>query len=132
MILKKPDEEFVKEGAEKITDKEVEKVVTKSEEIKKKFVAPGPLRRFIDDGKLMIAFVKDYWARRYRQIPYGIIGAIVFTLIYVFNPFDLIPDVLPIIGEVDDVAVMSACMMLVERDLHKYKTWKLAQQEKTN
>ena len=29
----KADEEFVKEGAEKITDKDVEKVVDKSEEI---------------------------------------------------------------------------------------------------
>ena len=127
MVLKKPDEEFVKEGAQKITDKDVEKVVTKSEEIKKKFVVPGPLQRFIDDGKLLIAVVKDYWAGIYRQVPYGAIAAIVFTLIYVFNPFDLVPDILPIIGELDDVAVVSACLILVEQDLHKYRNWKLSQ-----
>ena len=118
------DEEFVKEGAKKMTDKDVEKVVNRSEEIKKKFTPYGPLKRFINDGKLLIAMVKDYWRKIYRQTPYGTIGAIVFTLIYVLNPFDLVPDMLPLIGQVDDVAVMGACLILVEQDLHKYKDWK--------
>jgi uncharacterized membrane protein YkvA (DUF1232 family) len=121
------DEEFVKEGAKKMTDKEVEKVVDKSEEIKKKFTVYGPLKRFIDDAKLLIAMVKDYWRKSYRQTPFGVIGAIVFTLIYVLNPFDLVPDVLPILGQVDDASVVAACLMLVERDLHKYANWKEAQ-----
>ena len=127
MKATKIEEEFVKEGAEKMTDKDVEKVVVKSEDIQKKFTAKGPLARFIEDGRLLIAMVKDYWNKSYRQVPFGTIGAIVFTLIYVLNPFDLVPDVLPIIGEVDDVAVMGACLMLVEKDLHKYKDWKQGQ-----
>src|SRR4030067_191350 len=94
--IEKAEEEFVKEGGKKITDKEIEKVVNKSDEIQKKFQSKGPLKRFIDDGQLLLAVVKDYWSKKYRRVPYGIIGAIVFTLIYVFNPFDLIPDVLPI------------------------------------
>jgi uncharacterized membrane protein YkvA (DUF1232 family) len=126
-MLNKPDEEFVKEGAQKVTEKEVEKVVNKSEEIKQKFNTKGPLARFIEDGKLLIAVVKDYWAGKYRQIPYGAIASIVFSLIYVLNPFDLMPDMLPLIGQVDDVAVMGACLMLVEQDLHKYKDWKQGQ-----
>jgi len=118
------EEEFVKEGAKKMTDKDVEKVVDKSEEIKKKFTIYGPLKRFIDDAKLLLALVKDYWRKSYRQTPFGVIGAIVFTLIYVLNPFDLVPDVLPIVGQVDDAAVFAACLMLIERDLNKYKKWK--------
>ena len=121
------DEDFVKAGAKKMTDKDVEKVVSRSEEIKKKFTPYGPLKRFIDDAKLLLAMVKDYWRKIYRQTPYGTIGAIVFTLIYVLNPFDLVPDVLPIIGEVDDAAVLTACLMLIERDLNQYKKWKEGQ-----
>ena len=117
-------EEFVKEGAKKMTDKDVEKVVNKSEEIKKKFTVYGPLKRFIDDAELLIALVKDYWRKSYRQTPFGVIGAIVFSLIYVFNPFDLVPDVLPILGQVDDASVLTACLILIERDLSKYKKWK--------
>ncbi len=126
-MLNKPDEEFVKEGAQKVTEKDVEKVINKSEEIKKKFSTKGPLARFIEDGQLLIAIVKDYWSGTYRQIPYGVIASIVFTLIYVLNPFDLIPDFLPLIGQIDDVAVMGACLILVEKDLHKYKNWKQGQ-----
>jgi uncharacterized membrane protein YkvA (DUF1232 family) len=117
-------EEFVKEGAKKMTEKDVEKVVDKSEEIKKKFTIYGPLKRFIDDAKLLIALVKDYWRKSYRQVPFGVIGAIVFSLIYVFNPFDLVPDVIPILGQVDDASVIAACLMLIERDLRKYQKWK--------
>ena len=120
----KAEEEFVKQGAEKMTEKDVEKVVVKSEDIQKKFAARGPLKRFIEDAKLLIAMVRDYWKRNYREVPFGTIGAIAFTLLYVLNPFDLVPDVLPIIGEVDDVMVMTAGLMLVEGDLHKYRKWK--------
>ena len=128
-MLNKAEEEFVKQGAEKVTDKEVEKVVNKSEEIKKKFTGHGPLSRFIEDGKLLLSIVRDYWSGGYRQVPYGTIAASAFTLIYVLNPLDLVPDVLPVIGQVDDVAVVSACLLLLEHDLHKYKDWKLGQEK---
>jgi uncharacterized membrane protein YkvA (DUF1232 family) len=125
--MDKPNEEYVKVVAQKVTEKDLEKVVNKSEEIRRKFSAKGPLARFIEDGQLLIAIVKDYWSGRYRQIPFGVIASIVFTLIYILNPFDLVPDVLPVIGQVDDAAVMGACLMLVEQDLQKYKVWKQAQ-----
>ncbi|MBI5351595.1 MAG: DUF1232 domain-containing protein [Chloroflexi bacterium] len=125
----KPSEELIKEGAQNVTEKDVEKVINKSEEIQKKFSARGPLARFIEDGKLLIAIVKDYWAGAYRQVPYGVIASSVFTLIYVLNPFDMVPDVLPVIGQLDDVAVMGACLILIEQDLHKYKDWKEGRKE---
>ena len=126
-MFKKPDEEFVKEGAEEITPKDIEKVVEKSEDIQKKFSARGPLKRFIVDARLLTALVKDWRAGKYRQALYGTIAAVVFTLLYVFNPFDLVPDVLPFIGVVDDATVIGACLMLVERDLSKYRSWKEGQ-----
>ncbi len=125
--MNKPNEEYIKEGAQKVTEKDLEKVVNKSEEIRRKFSAKGPLARFIEDGQLLIAIVKDYWSGTYRQIPFGVIASIVFTLIYVLNPFDLVPDVLPVIGQLDDAAVMGACLMLVEQDFEKYKDWKQGQ-----
>lgn len=135
-MLNKPSEEsvpqkygetIIKDGAKNVTQNDVEKVVNKSEEIQKKFSAKGPLSRFIDDGKLLISIVKDYWAGTYRQVPYGAIASMVFSLIYVLNPFDIVPDMLPLIGQLDDVAVMGACLILVEQDLYKYKNWKEGQ-----
>ncbi len=129
--IEKAEEEFVREGAQKITDKEIEKVVAKSEDIRKKFYTRGPLTRFVEDGRLFIAFVRDYWSKRYRRVPFGIIAAIVFTLIYVFNPLDLVPDVLPVIGQLDDAAVFGACLLMVEQDLLSYKKWRTDQPQIT-
>ena len=124
MVFKKPDEEFVKEGAEKITPEDIKTAAERSEEIDKQFSARGPLKRFIEDGKLLGALIKDWRTGKYRQALYGTIAAAAFALIYVFNPFDLVPDVLPFIGAVDDAAVIGACLMLIERDLRQYRSWK--------
>lgn len=121
------NDKFIKEGARKITDEDVEKVVNKADDIKKKFTLPGPLHHFIEDAQLLLALVKDYRAGKYRRIPYWIIAAIVFTLIYVFNPLDLVPDVLPWVGVIDDATVVAACLMLVEQDLASYKKWRAGQ-----
>jgi uncharacterized membrane protein YkvA (DUF1232 family) len=126
-MFKKPDKEFVREGAEEVTPKDIDTVVEKSEDIKEKFSARGPLKRFIVDARLLTALVKDWRAGKYRQALYGTIAAVAFALLYVFNPFDLVPDVLPFVGALDDATVIGACLMLVERDLNKYRTWKEGQ-----
>ncbi len=124
MESSKVGEEIIKEGSPKIQEKDIVKVVNKSQEIEKKFSTGGPLHRFIEDGQLLIAVIRDYWTGKYRKLPWGTVAAIAFTLLYVFDPLDLVPDVLPIIGEVDDAAVVGACLFLVERDLLAYKQWK--------
>jgi uncharacterized membrane protein YkvA (DUF1232 family) len=120
-------EEYVKDGAEKVTPREIEKVVEHADEIRQQFQSRGPLKRFIEDSKMLTALIKDYRQGNYRGALVGTIAAAVFALIYVFNPFDIIPDVLPFIGAVDDASVIAACLMLVERDLFKYRDWKIKQ-----
>src|SRR5688500_5887699 len=128
-MFNKPSEEFVKEGAQKVTEKDIEEVATKSEEIEEKFKARGPLKRFIEDYRVLKELIKDYRGGRYRQALYGTIAAAAFALLDVFNPFDLLPDVLPIIGVLDDASVVTAWLMLIERDLSKYRNWKVRQIE---
>lgn len=126
-MFEKSGQEYVKEGAEKVTAQDIDKVADKSEEIKDQFRSRGPLKRFIEDGKALTALIKDWRAGRYRQALYGTIAAVAFALLYVFNPFDLLPDVLPFVGALDDATVIGALLMLVERDLKKYRAWKETQ-----
>jgi len=117
---------LIRAGARGVSESDIEKVVARSDEIKKKFNPGGPLRRFFLDGQLLLGMIKDYWSRTYRHVPVGVVGAVVFTMLYVFNPLDLMPDVLPIVGQLDDAALVAACLMLVEHDLRAYQAWKTA------
>lgn len=120
------DEEFVKKGAQNIDEEDVQKVLDREKEIKDKFKKKGPLGRFIEDVKLLFSLVGDYWNGNYREIPWWAMSAIVFALLYVFNPVDFIPDFIPFVGYVDDAAVVGLCLNLVEKELHKYNEWKIA------
>jgi uncharacterized membrane protein YkvA (DUF1232 family) len=126
-MLRKPDEEFVREGAEKVTDQDIEKVAESADDIRKQFSARGPLKRFIEDGRMLTALVRDWRAGNYRGVLEWTIAAAAFALIYVLNPFDIVPDVLPFVGAVDDASVIAACLMLIERDLYKYREWRINQ-----
>ena len=126
-MFKKPDQEYVREGAEKVTPQDIQTVDERAEDIKKQFSARGPLKRFIEDGKVLTALIRDWRAGKYRQALYGTIAAVAFALLYVFNPFDLVPDFLPFVGVLDDATVIGALLMLVERDLKKYRIWKEGQ-----
>lgn len=120
-------EEYVKSGAEKVTSQDIEKVVEHADEIRQQFKSRGPLRRFVEDGKMLVSLLKDYRRGTYRAALFGTIAAAAFALIYVFNPFDLVPDVLPFVGAIDDASVIAACLMLIERDLVKYRNWRASQ-----
>lgn len=111
----------------KVTEEDLDTVLNKQKEIEDKFKTGGPLGRYIEDLKLLFAIVKDYVNGSYREIPWYSIAAIVAALLYVLTPIDLIPDVIPVIGLVDDAFVVAACLSMIENDLHKYKEWKLKQ-----
>jgi uncharacterized membrane protein YkvA (DUF1232 family) len=123
----KPDQEYVKKGAESISPEDIKTADERAEEIRQQFSARGPLKRFLEDGKVLRALIRDWRTGKYRQALYGTIAAVGFGLLYVINPFDIVPDVLPIIGAVDDAAVIGALLLLVEQDLKKYRTWKEGQ-----
>ncbi len=128
-ISKEQATAIVKQEAERVSDKDIENVLAKSEEIRKRFETGGPLGKFVEDFKLLIAVVKDYRRGKYRKIPFWTVAAIVGALLYVLNPLDLIPDFLPLVGQIDDAAVIAACLLMVRQDLHKYKKWKIENPE---
>ncbi len=72
----------------------------------------------------MFSMIKDYKAKKYRAVPVKSIVAIVATLLYVFLPADVIPDIVPALGFTDDAVVVAWCLKMVASDLEKYKEWK--------
>lgn len=126
---KKANKELAKQ-TEKVTDKDLQKVLAKEEKITKKVKGAGSLEEHLETVKLMFALIKAYWSGEYRQIPWFTIAAIVAALLYVLSPLDLIPDFIPIIGLMDDAMVLAACLNLVKKDLTQFETWRLTNPSK--
>jgi uncharacterized membrane protein YkvA (DUF1232 family) len=118
------DQNFVARGARHMTDRDVEEVVTNAAAIGAKLSSSGAFGRLLDDAKLLLSLIGDYWNGEYRAVPYWVIGAGAFALLYVLSPVDLVPDLLPVIGFLDDAAVFSACLAMVRQELAKYAEWK--------
>lgn len=123
-VLIRIDEDFIKNGAAGVDEDDVQKVMDKAEDIKQKVINSDRLKKFVKDVKLLFSMIKDYWNGCYPRIPWWVIAAIVFALLYILNPVDLIPDIFPVIGLVDDAAVLALCLALTEKDIKKYQQWK--------
>lgn len=124
IILRKITPAFILKQSARFSKENIEDAARMADKIHKKCRKTGPLRRFFNDVGLMIAMLRDYLSGRYRDVPYWAITAIAFTLLYVLNPFDLIPDYLPLIGYLDDAAVVAACLVLVRQQLADYQRWR--------
>ncbi|MFO8099598.1 MAG: YkvA family protein [Salinibacter sp.] len=122
--LDRIDPEYVEEGARRVTDTDLDTVVERAETIERRFRGDGPLGRLVEDGRLLLNLVRDARRGGYREVPVWTLSAAGFALLYVLNPFDLIPDALPVLGLVDDAAVVSACLALIEQDLYAYRAWR--------
>ena len=123
---------FSKENAEeehnkrqkKFKMKDVNKIIAEEEKIKSKFESKGKLNRYLGDVQILFSMVRDYANGSYREMPWNIIASVGGALLYVLSPIDIIPDFIPVIGYLDDAAVIAFCLNLIEKDLAAYKVWK--------
>ncbi|MDN3596093.1 YkvA family protein [Zunongwangia endophytica] len=105
-------------------EEDVETVLEEEEKIKSKFESKNALRRYFDDAQILFSLVRDYANGDYREIPFNIVAGVGAALLYVLSPIDLIPDFIPVIGYLDDAAVIAFSLSLIEKDLAVYKVWK--------
>lgn len=58
-----------------------------------------------------------YYAWRHPDTPSSIKVMLVALVAYVFSPFDIIPDYLPVIGIADDVTIVTAAVLFLTQRL---------------
>ena len=106
--LSESDQERVNQsfvhGVESFTEEDLEKVKADAETAEKKAEFLG---KQFENFKLMWSLLQDYWAREYTDVPWKLIAAIGFAVAYLVSPIDVIPDVIPFVGFVDDAAVFA-------------------------
>ena len=73
---------------------------------------------------LLASMVRSFVMKEYRLAPIGTMIAVVTALLYWVSPFDLIPDMVPGVGYLDDAAVVTLCWKVVEADVEAYDEWR--------
>ena len=49
---------------------------------------------------------------------------VIIAALYIISPIDLIPDFIPLIGFMDDIAVLTTIISALQGELVKYRNWK--------
>ncbi len=81
------------------------------------------IREIKDQLQLMIRLIKAYATGEYRDVAARSMATIVGVLVYFVSPLDLIPDVLPILGIADDVALVVWMFNVLEKEMNKFLDW---------
>ena len=119
-IFNEEDVQKIFDGFDSYTQDDADKVMNNSDRIEK-IVSNGSLSKFMKDVKLYFRMLSDVFSRRYTRVPKGTVAAIIGSLLYVLSPVDLIPDMIPVIGYLDDAAVLALCLKFVKHDVDEYK-----------
>ena len=78
----------------------------------------------LSDLPLMIAMVKAWIKKEYTVVSPKVIACLVGAVLYLVKKKDLISDSIPIVGHVDDLAVMGLALKLSEKELKAFSEWR--------
>ena len=76
------------------------------------------------DLPLMISMVKAWIKKDYTEVSPKVIACLVGAIIYLLKKKDLISDAIPVVGILDDVAVLGLALKLSEPELKAYAEWR--------
>ena len=79
----------------------------------------------VEDLITMTQLIADCTKGIYEKLPRWTVFGLTAALVYAFSPIDLILDIIPFAGYLDDAAVISLILELgLARDLMQYRDWK--------
>jgi uncharacterized membrane protein YkvA (DUF1232 family) len=73
----------------------------------------------------MLRLIRAYYRRDYRNVSLQNMVMIVGAIIYILNPFDLIPDWIAGLGFADDAVVLAFAVRQTRQTLDDFMTWEI-------
>ena len=74
---------------------------------------------------LLFSMLLDSFKGKYR-LPKKTVFVLTFAFLYLISPVDIAPDIFPLIGFADDIAVFAFAASLIKGDLENYRVWKMS------
>ncbi|MGB8475578.1 MAG: YkvA family protein [Candidatus Acidiferrum sp.] len=75
--------------------------------------------------QILLRMVRAWLSERYVPPVLTLIGAVA-ALIYFIEPFDLIPDAVPVLGYLDDAAVITAVVRANLTEISRFRSWEVS------
>lgn len=95
--------------------------------IDKAFVKIGEASgRFVDmqhQSMAILRLLKAWYAREYTQVSAKSVVSLLASAIYIVNPIDIFPDIIPIIGRIDDKLVLGFFIKKLNDEIQKFMAW---------
>ena len=113
------------EGAKAYLDDD-EKMEDLFQDFEKKLALIPKIGNRASDIAVMLYMIRAYAKKQYTDVSVTTILLAIAALIYVVNPFDLIPDYMLGAGQLDDAAALLLVLQAIHMDLDKYKKWQEA------
>lgn len=84
--------------------------------------------KFQDSLIAMVKMTRAWLEGDYKNISKKSIVAVVAALIYFVNPFDLIPDFIPVLGQIDDMLVLGYLIKMLNKEIERFMAWQQQQE----
>jgi uncharacterized membrane protein YkvA (DUF1232 family) len=112
---------LVSERAKHMSEEDLRALLGQEPALEKKTALLGKrLPGMVRQVKVGFAMVRDYAKGDYRKIPWWSVASVAAALGYFLMPADLLPDVLPLVGYLDDATVLAAVLAGVREDVRRY------------
>lgn len=85
---------------------------------------PGQMQLATNQVRLMAELIDDFGAGRYRDISWRSVSVAALAVLYTVSPADVVPDILPLLGRVDDMLVLGIAVRMVRKELERYCKYK--------
>ncbi len=121
IVMKKAVGDMLEKTIQTIKEADISGIL---EDAKKKIedISKNPLKHasdIIKQAGLAYDMIKCYLDKK-CDFPWRTVAALAAALLYLINPFDVVPDFIPGIGYVDDLAAFAVAFALIKEDLKAY------------
>jgi len=78
-------------------------------------------------AKILFDMVKDIYKGEYKALDKLAAATAVLAIVYLVSPIDTVPDIIPGVGFVDDIAILSFAVGLCAKEIKRYTEFKANQ-----
>ncbi len=83
------------------------------------------IREIQADLQITIRLLQSWLSGDYKEISLKTLAILIAALLYFLNPFDAVPDVIPVVGYVDDVSVVAWVIKTLKDEIEKFREWEV-------